>query len=165
MKFDKLTKDGVYFLVGNEVKSSYDTYIDDYEIHATCNLLAYENKANEITVKFYINGNEDMQLIYFYNNKYEFIEFEEVFIDNNWNESIYKDCKLNQIVDDEIVYDLMDSLPPIMNHSNLIQIGGAMYTSVHGKQTYITFKKDNEHWRYIGCCHARSSVLQNEMEY
>lgn len=68
-----------------------------------------------------------------------------------WRGSISDYLKVGDIVDKEMVEHFINCYPPITLNGLLVQCGEA-YDTRNGKNTYITFAKENGHWMYKGDC-------------
>lgn len=80
---------------------------------------------------------------------------------NDWYksniDSFEKFCKPGDVVDQDIVDEFINSLPPIINHENFVQ-AGEPYSHKFDiednkfKATYTTFEREEGHWIYKGNC-------------
>ena len=74
----------------------------------------------------------------------------------DWKTSIDENFKPGDYFDENIAWDLINSVPP-RNFCNVYFQCGEPHSYVNGKQTYLTLtrvKREPEIWRFLGYCHA-----------
>lgn len=82
----------------------------------------------------------------------------------DWKTSIDEDFKKGDYFDENIAWDLINSVPPRSFAFGYFQCGEP-HSYVNGKQTYLTLIRVNripEIWQFLGYCHAGDMVEPSE---
>ena len=80
---------------------------------------------------------------------------------NEWRDSKYNTIqeylKVGDIVDENMVDYFLNILPPIRWSRNFIQVG-EVSDFINGRNTYMTFEREEGKWKYCGDCYVGSST-------
>lgn len=82
----------------------------------------------------------------------------QVYTSENWAADGTFKANIGQIVADDVVAQLRDSVPPQTMQSGLLQIGEAVNHDFAGHPLYTTFEHTLDGWRYCGSCHEGKTI-------
>lgn len=88
----------------------------------------------------------------------------KVFTMEDWEDSLDKHLKVGDLVDTDVVWSLMNCLPPVCMRNECMQVGEAYSTKIDDKtgqwrNTYTTFKKlSSKLYEYCGNCFCGENV-------
>lgn len=75
----------------------------------------------------------------------------EIYTDEQWAKDGTFNAKPGQFVEDKVVYQLRDCVPPLSFSRDYIQVGEAHGTCpVTFRNTYATFAKEDGRWKFVG---------------
>lgn len=84
---------------------------------------------------------------------------------DNWHRDGSLKLNPGQLVDDEVVMQLRDNVPPTTYSRGIFQPGEAWTMSVNNRELFMTFVRKNEGWLYVGLCPEGSTTPEKEALY
>lgn len=90
---------------------------------------------------------------------------ENIYTKENWAQDGTLKIKVGQYVSDDVIEELLNSVPPATYKASCFQPGEAYTLSVDYINLYMTFIRDNGMWKYIGLCPRGSNQPQPEIDY
>jgi hypothetical protein len=99
------------------------------------------------------------------NENNEHFNEESIYTMENWNNDGTLKPKVNQLVDNEVIEELANSVPPTTYKSTCFQPGEAYSHSEEYIPLYMTFVNKNGMWMYIGLCPKGTTKQVPEMKF
>ena len=77
---------------------------------------------------------------------------ENIYTYEDWSRDGSLKVKPGQYIDDEVFYQLRDSVPPTTFGKGIFQPGEAFSMSQEFQELYMTFIRKGDMWQYLGLC-------------
>ena len=164
-EFGEMTK--VYKV---NILTDFNTIINGNVNCHLCGTIDNPWSAYDISVSFYRgNGNKEIQESISINENVDDENFgkKPFYTMDDWNNDGTLKPKVNQLVDNEVIEKLANSVQPATYKSTLFQPGEAYTMSKDYENLYMTFINDGN-WKYVGLCPKGTNKRQlayDEDEY
>ena len=141
-----------------DIFTTFGTKINGIVNCHLCGTMENPYSAYDISVNFYRADNETLMGESINNAN-------SIYTIDNWKKDGSLKPVIGQYVSDDVIEELLNSVPPTTYSRGIFQPGEAYTMSEDYTDLYMTFARKNSGWQYIGLCPKGSTRQVPEMRY